>query len=177
MQVHHGIGGHETLRGLCGRGCGYVERLYAIGAPRDLLTYIGRTWESGPCSEIGRQEVENIVGWRRVYRACTNLEAVHLTRNGRSVADLHVLSLMCTKIVSLTLDDLDNLMEAGDQLLSVLSAGSTLKEIELIIWRLVPEELLCKFFECLKSVTTLACTMCLPEVGPTRTSLMFWPVI
>ncbi len=109
----------------------------------------------------------SIVPWREVYGACTNLKAVSLTLHS-SVQAIDVLSLMHTKLVSLTLrilPNLVNLMSTEDQFFSALSACSLLKEVKLLIFQLIPEELLRKLFGSLKSVTTLTCVMNLSNVN------------
>ncbi len=111
--------------------------------------------------------VPSCVPWREVYSACTNLEAIHLGLDCSAQA-IDVLSLMRTKIVSLKLHDTDRLMPDEDRFFSVLSTCSMLKEVDLRVWKLLPEALLRKLFGSLKSVTTLTCVMNQYDVNPAK---------
>ncbi len=75
-----------------------------------------------------------------MYGACTNLEAVHLVLHDDPADDIDLLSLMCTKLVSVSLRDPDHLILAGDRCFSVLSSCSILKEVELVVSQLAPED-------------------------------------
>ncbi len=94
--------------------------------------------------------------WRKVHRACTNLEAVHLAVDSSSTEAIDVLTLVRTKLVSLQMHNLDDLMPTEERLFSLLPVCS-MEEVELHVLPLVPKELLPKLFESLKSVTTLKC--------------------
>ncbi len=116
--------------------------------------------------------VSGIALWRKVCRACTNLETVHFALDRSSAQTNGVLSLIRTKLASLTLlnlsdqynlyemddlDDLNHVMPVLGRFFTVLSACSVLKEVEFHVSPSVPARLLRKFFQCLKSVTTLTC--------------------
>ncbi len=111
------------------------------------------------------QSVANAAAWGKVYKACTNLEAVHLALDP-SVQAIEVLSLMRTKLVSVTLLDLDNPMPTEDLFYSVLSACSALEKVELHTRSPVPEELLHKLYKSTKSVTTMACCVSISDLNP-----------
>ncbi len=111
--------------------------------------------------------VSSIAPWRKVYKACTNLETVHLKLHSSEQA-IDVLSSMRTKLVSLTLDDLHNLIPSGGQFFSALSGCTVLREVELHVWKMFPEALLRKLFESLKSVTTLTCIVSLSARNPNK---------
>ncbi len=112
--------------------------------------------------DIGYQSVLNIAPWRKVYRACTNLEAVHLELFSSEEA-IDLLSLMRMKLVSFTLLDLHALQYShvafDDRLLTVLSACSALKRVEFEVFDLVPEAHLRRLFESVKSVTAISWDM------------------
>ena len=105
---------------------------------------------------VGYDSAPSAAMWHEVYRACTNLKAVHLsTDSSEEVVD--VLSIMPTKLVSLTVFNLHDLLPPKDRSFSVLSACSQLKEISLFLqfWDFIPDTQLHGLFESLKSVTTL----------------------
>ncbi len=103
--------------------------------------------------------------WRKVYAACTNLQAIHSAVYGSFALDS--LSLICTKLVSLTLHDSNYQIPIGDRFFSVLPQCSVLRKVKLGRFRL-PLEALRKFFESLKSVTTLTWDMSFSNVNPMR---------
>ncbi len=103
----------------------------------------------------------SISRWHEMYRACTNLEAVHLRLRGFEPI-IDILSLLRTKLVSLKLPEVDRLVSKGDEFFSNLSACSLLKVVELRLLKSVPEALCRKLFESLKSVTTLTCVVSYP---------------
>ncbi len=105
----------------------------------------------------------SIAQWREVCRACTSLEAVHLGLDISAEA-IDALSLVRTKLVSLTLRNMHNLIAMEEQFFSVVSACSVLKRVTLSLRRL-PLEALDKLFESLKSVTTLTCFIDPPDVN------------
>ncbi len=96
--------------------------------------------------------------WREVFTACTNLEAVRLVLYG-AVQAADVLPITHTKLVFLKLGTLDDSVLAEDRFLSALSTCSVLRNVDVRIQHMGPEAFLGKFLECLKSVTTMACTL------------------
>ncbi len=64
---------------------------------------------------------------------------------------------MRSKLVSFNLLRVDEVLPIGDRIFSVLSACSVLKEVELLVTILLPDALMHRLFESLKSVTTLTC--------------------
>ncbi len=136
-----------------------VDVLTMNHAIADLLAALGsRLRVLGVKDELGL----NLAPWREVCSACTNLEAVHLELYASGEAT-DVLSLMRTKLVSLTLH---NPMPSEDRFFSVLSACSALKEVELLVWMAVPAALLRKLFESLESVTAMTCVLSVADVDP-----------
>ncbi len=146
-----------------------ADVLIALGSRIRVLTIVGKL-------------IPSCVPWREVYRACTNLEAVHLGLDC-TAKSIDVLSLMGTKLVSLKLHDLHTLpnlryfpdlynqqnpMPTEDRFCSVLSACSVLKEVELNVEKRVTEALLRKLFEGLKSVTKFTCIMSEHYVNPAK---------
>ena len=116
---------------------------------------------------IGHDYIANFERWREVYRACTNLEAVHLAAHGfHRVID--ILSMMRAKLVSLELRRMGGVISTGDRFCSVLSACSVLKEVELVMRELLPEALLRRLFQSLKSVTALMCSIYARHVNTSK---------
>ncbi len=119
---------------------------------------------------IKDESVHHVDRWREVFRACTNLEVVHLELS-YSAEVIDVISLMRTKLVSLKLDGLrvmddpDNVIPTEDRLFSVLSACSVLEEVEFGLGAMFSEALVDKLFKSLKSVTTMACNMIGSEIN------------
>ncbi len=129
---------------------------------------------------VGEQVVDGLAPWQKVYRACTNLEAIHLELTCSEQA-IQVLSLMPTKLISLTLHNvqvMENQHDLGepfflnglpglnglnhvllneDHFASVVSACSALKQVELSLPMSMSRALVCKLFECMKLVTTMTC--------------------
>ncbi len=92
--------------------------------------------------------------WCRMYRACTNLEAVHLASHGSEA--IGILDLMRTKVVSLKLT---RRMPDVDRFSSILSHCSVLKNVVLVKCTFSLEELR-NLFGSLKSVTALTFVEC-----------------
>ncbi len=113
---------------------------------------------------IDDELVSSVASWRKVYRACKNLEVVHLKLHSCAKA-IDVLSLMRMKLVSLTLYAP---MRSEDRFFSVLSACSGLKEVEFHVGIMVHGKLLPKLFESLKSVTKMTCVMGISDVDPRK---------
>ncbi len=104
---------------------------------------------------IGCQSDTTIAPWLKVCDACTNLEAVHLALEGSSEEAINILTLMRTKLASLTLQSYVLLTE--ERFYTALSACSVLKRVRLHVLPFVTEELICKLFESIPSVTTMTC--------------------
>ncbi len=146
-----------------------VERLtYAIA---DILITLGSRIRD---LRIGDPSYTTNLRWRDVYGACTNLEAAHSALDSSSIQAVDVLSLIRTKLVSLKLYNLhamhnlheqDDMLQAEDGFFSVLSTCSVLRNVELPVWKSLPEEILRKLFESLKSVTTLSCIVRTSDVN------------
>ncbi len=107
---------------------------------------------------------------RKLNRACTNLEAVQLWLDCSAQAtDVH--SLRSSKLVSLEILDTDRLMPDKDRFFSFLSNFSALEETHLRVSKLLPEALLRKIFECVKSAPTLTCIINQCDANPAKDNI------
>ncbi len=102
--------------------------------------------------------------WRKVYDSCTNLEAVHFVLDVYGVPVVGLLSVSRTKLVSLTLSCLFNVMSYDEEFFSGLSACTALKKFELGVHSFDVAALR-KLFESLKEMKILTCVIDLSDYG------------